>query len=264
MAADKVLKYKFLPVVSVDRILSGFYNQVKRYSPGSPRDWQWYLKDTAVSMNVESAWRAGYTGKGVLVAVVDDGVNMNHPDLEPNFNVTLSYDFLKDRNISKLYSPGSHGTNCAGIIAGGDNNDCGVGIAFDAQIASIRLYDDNIRSTDQSEARALSYKKELVDIYSNSWGPGDMGWQVEGPGPRLTEALKNGTRSGRRGKGSIFVFAAGNGGITGDSCAFSGYVNNIHTIAISGVNWDGSIPGHTEKCAAIMAVTLWTGYVYIW
>ena len=36
-------------------------------------------------MNVESAWRAGYTGKGVLVAVVDDGVNMNHTDLKSNF-----------------------------------------------------------------------------------------------------------------------------------------------------------------------------------
>ena len=51
------------------------------------------------------------------------------------------------------------------------------------------------------------------------------------------------------------MFAAGNGGIAGDSCAFSGYVNNIHTIAISGVNWDGSVPAYTEQCAAIMAVT---------
>ena len=60
---------------------------------------------------------------------------------------------------------------------------------------------------------------------------------------------------GRNHKGSIFVFAAGNGGITGDSCAFSGYVNSIHTIAISAVNWDGSVPAYTEQCAAIVAVT---------
>jgi len=219
------------------------------------RDWQWYLKDTAISMNVESAWRANYTGKGVLVAVVDDGVNVNHPDLVSNFDVSSSYDFLKDRNISRSYSPGSHGTSCVGIIAGGKNNNCGDGIAFDAQIASIRIYDDNIKSTDQLEARGLSHKKNLIDIYSNSWGPGDMGWQVEGPGPLLTKVLEQGTRLGRNNKGSIFVFAAGNGGIPGDSCAFSGYVNSIYTIAISAVNWDGSVPAYTEQCAAIMAVT---------
>lgn len=51
------------------------------------------------------------------------------------------------------------------------------------------------------------------------------------------------------------MFAAGNGGIVGDSCAFSGYVNGIHTIAISSVNWDGSLPSFSEQCAAIMAVT---------
>ncbi|KAJ7358830.1 Proprotein convertase subtilisin/kexin type 6 [Desmophyllum pertusum] len=82
-----------------------------------------------------------------------------------------------------------------------------------------------------------------------------MGFEVKGPGPLLREALEKGTRLGRGGKGSIFVFAAGNGGVIGDSCAFSGHVNNIHTIAISGVNWDGSVPAYTEQCAAIMAVT---------
>lgn len=34
-------------------------------------------------MNVKAAWQAGYTGKGILVAVVDDGVRFDHPDLKP-------------------------------------------------------------------------------------------------------------------------------------------------------------------------------------
>lgn len=34
-------------------------------------------------MNVKAAWQAGYTGKEILVAVVDDGVRIDHPDLEP-------------------------------------------------------------------------------------------------------------------------------------------------------------------------------------
>ena len=51
------------------------------------------------------------------------------------------------------------------------------------------------------------------------------------------------------------MFSAGNGGFSGDSCAFNGYVNSIYTIAISTVNWDGSIPVFAEQCAGIMAVT---------
>lgn len=51
------------------------------------------------------------------------------------------------------------------------------------------------------------------------------------------------------------MFAAGNGGVVKDSCAFNGYVNNIYTIAITGVRSNGSIPVFGERCAAIMAVT---------
>lgn len=52
------------------------------------------------------------------------------------------------------------------------------------------------------------------------------------------------------------MFAAGNGGIlVKDSCAFNGYVNSIYTIAITGINKDGSIPSYGERCAGVMAVT---------
>ena len=61
---------------------------------------------------------------------------------------------------------------------------------------------------------------------------------------------------GRGGLGSIFVFSGGNGGlIVKDSCAFNGYVNSIYTIAITGINSDGSVPDYGENCGAIMAVT---------
>ena len=52
------------------------------------------------------------------------------------------------------------------------------------------------------------------------------------------------------------MFAAGNGGVlVKDSCAFNGYVNNIYTIAVTGIKSDGSIPAVGEHCAGIMAVT---------
>lgn len=60
---------------------------------------------------------------------------------------------------------------------------------------------------------------------------------------------------GRKGLGAIYTFAAGNGGMAGDSCAYNGYVNSIYTIAINGVNQDGSLPSYAEECPGIMATT---------
>ena len=53
--------------------------------------------------------------------------------------------------------------------------------------------------------------------------------------------------------GAIYTFASGNGGRSGDSCAYNGYVNSIYTIAINGVNLDGSNPSYAEECPGIMA-----------
>lgn len=43
-------------------------------------------------MNIAEAWRRGYTGKGVVVSVLDDGIEREHPDLEPNYVSALGWD----------------------------------------------------------------------------------------------------------------------------------------------------------------------------
>lgn len=48
-------------------------------------------------MNIAGAWRRGYTGKGVVVSVLDDGIQGEHPDLKPNYVSALGWDtFLED------------------------------------------------------------------------------------------------------------------------------------------------------------------------
>ena len=61
-------------------------------------------------------------------------------------------------------------------------------------VLGIRLFDEGIKSTDATESVALVHKLESIDIYSNSWGPGDMGWRVEGPGPLTRKALELGSK----------------------------------------------------------------------
>ena len=54
----------------------------------------------------------------------------------------------------------------------------------------LRIFDDKIRSTDARRAAALSYELDEIDIYSNSWGPGDLGFQVEGPENLTQKAME--------------------------------------------------------------------------
>ena len=109
----------------------------------------------------------------------------------------------------------SHGTRCAGAAAANANNSvCGVGVAYDANIAGIRILDGPI--TDLLEARALTYKAEQVDIRSASWGPRDDGAHMEYPGKFVNLALEEGIKKGRNGKGTIYIWATGNGGANED------------------------------------------------
>jgi subtilisin family serine protease len=58
-------------------------------------------------MNVGPAWQKGYTGKGVVVSILDDGIQRNHPDLDKNY-VSLLFTFspslLNTNNVSGLFS----------------------------------------------------------------------------------------------------------------------------------------------------------------
>lgn len=54
---------------------------------------------------------------------------------------------------------------------------------------------------------------------------------------------------GRQGKGPIFVFAAGNGGLHYDTCATDGYISSIYTIAVGSLSADGSQAIYDEQCS---------------
>ena len=101
----------------------------------------------------------------------------------------------------------------------------------------------------------------MIDIYSQSWGPSDDGVTLEGPGVLASAALQAGVAKGREGRGSIYVFASGNGGYK-DNCNFDGYANSIYTIAIGAITHQGSSPPYTEICAAALAVTYSGGSNY--
>uniref|UniRef100_A0A8C6UGX8 SPC3 n=1 Tax=Neogobius melanostomus TaxID=47308 RepID=A0A8C6UGX8_9GOBI len=209
-------------------------------------------------MNILGAWQRGFTGKNVVVTILDDGIERNHPDLAPNYDHLASYDVNdNDYDPTPRYdfrNENIHGTRCAGEVAAAANNShCIVGVAFNAHIGGIRMLDGDV--TDLVEAKSLGIRPDYIDIYSSSWGPKDDGRTVDGPGPLTKRSFEQGIKKGRKGLGSIFVWASGNGGRQFDHCSCDGYTNSIYTVSISSTTEHGNRPWYLEPCSAILATT---------
>ncbi|KAG1681897.1 Neuroendocrine convertase 1 [Nymphon striatum] len=221
---------------------------------------QWYMHDTRlmpdvpkIDLNVIEAWNMGYTGKGIVVTVIDDGKSK---DSEASWDANDN-----DPDPMARYDPlniNAHGTRCAGEIAMVANNKkCGVGVAFNSKIGGIRMLDGSV--TDATEGVSLGFNVTHIDIYSASWGPSDDGRTVDGPGKLAQKALEKGITKGRNGKGVLYIWAAGNGGMHGDNCNCDGYTSSIYTLSIGSASQQGRFPWYGEMCASTMASTYSSG-----
>lgn len=216
---------------------------------------QWNLK----ILNVEWAWNRNYKGKNVTIAIVDDGLDRTHPEFYSKYSASSSWDFNYNDPDPSPFSYDPHGTEAAGAAAARANNSvCGAGVAPAAMVSGIRLIADY--TTDVMEARALTYAKETNDIFSCSWGPADDGQNMEGPESITLAALADAVRTGRNGRGTIYVWAAGNGLEKRDSCAFDGYASNKYAITIGAVDSNLAEGYYSEKCATVMGVTPSSGH----
>ncbi|CAG0912487.1 unnamed protein product [Notodromas monacha] len=205
----------------------------------------WYLnRGNGRDMNVKKAWAENLTGQGIVVTILDDGLEKDHPDIKRNYDPKASFDVNGfDDDPEPRYDMADsnrHGTRCAGEVAAtGNNSICAVGVAFNARVGGVRMLDGLV--TDAVEAKSLRLNQDHIDIYSVSWGPDDDGKTVDGPGPLATKAFIDGVTQGRKGKGSIFVWASGNGGREHDNCNCDGYTNSIWTLSISSASEHGDV-----------------------
>ncbi|WP_142783596.1 S8 family peptidase [Changchengzhania lutea] len=99
----------------------------------------WGLDD----IDVPEAWDAGYTGSEVRIAILDSGINKDHPDLSPNLNTELSMSFVPGENWYVRENGGqsffNHGSHVAGTAAGADSDYGIIGVAPNAEIMAIKV-----------------------------------------------------------------------------------------------------------------------------
>jgi len=237
---------------------------------------QWNLNNTGQSRGtvgadarVFSAWEAGFTGKDVLVAVVDDGFELTHPDLAANLRSDLGWDYRSDdANASAEGLDGfgedgrpradAHGTAVSGIIGAVADNRLGIaGIAHGARVVPVRALQRMM--TDLQEASALGHRAAMVSVSNNSWGPDDDGKVIVSPGVLAEAARETGVREGRGGRGIVYVWAAGNGGEQEDDANYDGYANSIYAVAVGALTDKGTRCAYSEM-GACLAVSAPSGY----
>lgn len=230
---------------------------------------QWYINNTGqaggvpkLDLNVEPAWALGYTGKGIITAIMDDGIEYMHPDLADNFDAIASFDlssndpFPYPRYTDDWFN--SHGTRCAGeVVAKRNNYICGVGVAYGSKVAGLRMLDQPYM-TDLIEANSMGHMPQRIHIYSASWGPTDDGKTVDGPRNATMKAIVKGVNEGRNGLGSIYVWASGDGGAN-DDCNCDGYAASMWTVSINSATNDGRTASYDESCSSTLASTFSNG-----
>lgn len=220
--------------------------QERRFKGAHPL--QWHLIKTTINgqpvnqhINIEAAWKQT-KGKGVTIAVIDDGVDLNHPE----FAGRIAHPFdatLNSPDPSPKMTDDNHGTACAGVACAAGLPNGASGTAPEAGLIPIRLR-SGLGS--MAEANAFVWAADKgADIISCSWGPTDgEWWNPMDPVHNRSTPLPDSTRlamdyaltKGRNGKGSVILFAAGNGN---EDTGNDGYASYPGVIAVAACNDTG-------------------------
>ena len=182
------------------------------------------LNDTVdwghTTLNVNEAWKVT-KGKGAKVAVLDTGWARNHKDLK--LQVIAEKSFVAGETVDDLVS--GHGTHCAGVIAGADNDWGIVGVAPESRLMIYKvLSNEGSGSVVDIAAAITEATAKGADVISMSLGGSS-------PDSFLPPAIK-----AARDKGVIVIAAAGNSGPRDNTIGFPGGYAGVICVAATGKN----------------------------
>ncbi len=133
------------------------------------------MTDNVLMVNANKVWEMGFTGKGVLVAVIDSGVNYNHADIKDHlWDGGAQYPYHGYNTVNDNYDTMDrygHGTHCAGTICGDGTSGLLTGMAPDATLMCVKALDDYGSGSTSSINLAMQFAIENhADILSMSLG----------------------------------------------------------------------------------------------
>jgi subtilase-type serine protease len=217
--------------------------------------YRWYAQNGGTGGNPSDS-TAG-TGVNIKVAVVDSGINSSEASTGSQISIdsTNSYDYVRSSSGSGSDGTG-HGTHVAGIIAAPRNSSGMHGIAYNATILNLRIFDNSGNSTatdaqiGNTATRAYAAGAMIIN---NSWG------YTNSPitsytlnAPQTISSYRNYVANG-----GVIVFSAGNDGqaqvslMAGLPYRFSGLESGW--LAVMAVNQNGNETAYTNRCGVAAA-----------
>ena len=176
---------------------------------------QWPLNNTGgnpgtpgADIDADLAWDIERGNPSVIIAIHDEGVDMDHPDLVAN--IVGGVDTTDQAPPGGV--PGNpdcgdgHGTSCAGIAAGKQDNNIGVsGVCPNCSLAGVRMARGSVWTTNTWIVNAFNWSRDNnVAVSSNSWGGGS-------PSSSVTNSINDLFENGRNGLGCVVLASSGNG-----------------------------------------------------
>lgn len=220
---------------------------------------QWHLGPATVGgqqvdahVNVAPAWELT-RGEGVVIAVIDDGVDVDHTELRGEGKVVAPQSLTVPRGDDPRPSEGAnHGTACSGVAcADGGHGACGVAPA--ARLMPLRLA-SGLGSQDEADAFVWA-AEHGADVISCSWGPIDgRWWDPSDPVHQQVVPLPDSTRlaidfaveQGREGRGCVITWAAGNGNESVDNDGYAAYERVIAVAACNDASERSAYSDHGD------------------
>jgi subtilisin family serine protease len=224
---------------------------------------QWHLNhsggaELAANSHIfaEKAWDITRGLRSVVVAIMDDSIDLNHPDFQAPGKIVAPRDFKENDFLPLPGEPeDNHGTACAGVAVAEENGVGAVGVAPGCALMPIRTTGF---LDDQSIEELFDWAVQKgAAVISCSWGPAG----VRFPLPlRQRAALTSAATKGRNGKGCVIVFAAGNSNRpTNGNVNEQGWPNNI----LQGpTQWIGGFTSHSDVITVSASTSLNKKAVY--
>jgi len=249
-----------------------FLAQIRKGSVNDPKfAAQWHLDNRGQGRATPlqdaraiGAWAlVGGGRRSIVIAIVDDGVDLDHPDLKDNLwkNPSARAKDRHGRDFVDLSDPHNprpkvfkapfddtqsndiHGTPCAGVAAAVGNNNRGVaGMAWNCRIMAVKMSAGENFAPHDRIADSIRYAATHADVISCSW--------AVAPNPDIESAMRYAVTRGRGGRGSVVCVATGN-----DHAARIGFPSsNENVVAVGACNDRGLHSAYSNRGAGITLV----------